>query len=60
MYDASSTVSTIQKITEKNDLTDTGKELFNSDFEIVECTKQVAAKQIQVILEHRTDYKMSN
>ncbi|ACQ68500.1 hypothetical protein HDEF_1911 [Candidatus Hamiltonella defensa 5AT (Acyrthosiphon pisum)] len=46
MYDASSTVSTIQKITEKNDLTDTGKELFNSDFEIGECTKQVAAKQI--------------
>ncbi|ATW33354.1 MULTISPECIES: hypothetical protein [Candidatus Williamhamiltonella] len=60
MYDASSTVSTIQKITEKNDLTDTGKELFNSDFEIGECTQQVAAKQIQVILEHRTDYKMSN
>ncbi|BGI53286.1 MAG: hypothetical protein HamCj_16390 [Candidatus Hamiltonella defensa (Ceratovacuna japonica)] len=60
MYDASTTVSTIQKITEKNDLTDTGKELFNSDFQIVECTKQVAARQIQVILEHRTDYKMIN
>jgi len=47
MYDASSTVSTIQKITGQNDLTDTGKELFNSDFEIVECTRQVEAKPIQ-------------